>query len=415
MATTAPAAIRTHAPRRRTAGRPRDPVPARSCAGRRPGAGVGVAASAGHGRGEQQARRARRREGQPDEPRTGRDVRRTTGSQDRVHDQPDDPDGDQHEPGGERDGRRQGRAASGRRRGRASPRRVRGSSARAGVRARRPSGGARPIRPAGRPSPGAWSIVETCSMSIRIEVAGRRALGHPVGQVGGGPDRFARHDDEAVVQGVGVDGDPLEALADLERPRLAAVLDRPPAVAVPDLRPGSGGARAGGGRGPRRCPRRRSGPRSGRSAPGRRPARSASATPTSGVDADEPADAIARAERAQQRRRRARATSRPASDGEQGDHGGDDSAGHERARRNLPDTWALMRSPPLVSLDPSGLVRTVRCAATPWQGDLSTSSAATLPVIHSVATPDGRPRSASVRPQFDDRPVAGSSAFSWPS
>ena len=35
------------------------------------------------------------------------------------------------------------------------------------------------------------------------------------------------------------------------------------------------------------------------------------------------------------------------------------AAGHERARRNLPDTWALMRSPPLVSLGPSGLGRTV--------------------------------------------------------
>ena len=43
-----------------------------------------------------------------------------------------------------------------------------------------------------------------------------------------------------------------------------------------------------------------------------------------------------------------------------GPAGGVPSAGHERARRNLPDTWALMRSRPLVSLSPSGLGTTLR-------------------------------------------------------
>ena len=61
----------------------------------------------------------------------------------------------------------------------------------------------------------------------------------------------------------------------------------------------------------------------------------------------------------------ATSASRPGDEGDQGGHGGDDSAGHERARRNLPDTWALMRSPPLVSLGPSGLGRTVGGATSP--------------------------------------------------
>ncbi len=42
-------------------------------------------------------------------------------------------------------------------------------------------------------------------------------------------------------------------------------------------------------------------------------------------------------------------------DRQHGDHGRDPSIGQQKTRRNLPDTWALMRSPPLVSLGPSGL------------------------------------------------------------
>jgi len=60
--------------------------------------------------------------------------------------------------------------------------------------------------------------------------------------------------------------------------------------------------------------------------------------------------------------------------------------GHERARRNLYDTWALMRSPPLVTLGPSGLATTLRAATSPGQPGSSTRFASHLRVIHQSST-----------------------------
>ena len=65
-------------------------------------------------------------------------------------------------------------------------------------------------------------------MRSRTGVAGAVPVGHAVGHVGGGPDRFARHDDEAVVERVGVDGDPSRPSRTSNGTRLAAVLDRAP-------------------------------------------------------------------------------------------------------------------------------------------------------------------------------------------
>ena len=81
----------------------------------------------------------------------------------------------------------------------------------------------------------------------------------------------------------------------------------------------------------------------------------------------------------------------------------------ERARRNLHDTWALMRSPPLVSFGPSGLPQRYGRATRPGQRRSSTNVGRDRRVIHrpsTVAAGAGQPAG---------RPVAGSSALTWPS
>ena len=88
---------------------------------------------------------------------------------------------------------------------------------------------------------------------------GRRAGRDAVGDVGGGADRFARHDHEPGVERRVVDDDPLEAVADLERDALPAVLEGDPAGRRDAAGAGSGGRRAAGARRPRTRPRRRSG------------------------------------------------------------------------------------------------------------------------------------------------------------
>src|SRR5207249_6975809 len=77
-------------------------------------------------------------------------------------------------------------------------------------------------------------------------------------------------------------------------------------------------------------------------------------------------------------------------------------------RRNLPDTWALMRSPPLVSLGPSGLVGTLRPVGCRGQCQLSTRFGGGARLVHAGSTFGiaGQPPVA--------RPVAGSTAFTPP-
>src|SRR4029079_14131848 len=78
-----------------------------------------------------------------------------------------------------------------------------------------------------------------------------------------------------------------------------------------------------------------------------------------------------------------------------------DRPGNRRARRNLPDTWALMRSPPLVSLGPSGLAHTRGRRAHGGHWHMSTRFERTSPLVH-VGSTFGR----SAQPTA--RPVAGS-------
>ena len=59
-----------------------------------------------------------------------------------------------------------------------------------------------------------------------------------IGDVRGGPDRFARHDDEPGVELRVVDDDRLEAVADLESDALAPVLERDPAGVAMQLETG---------------------------------------------------------------------------------------------------------------------------------------------------------------------------------
>ena len=73
--------------------------------------------------------------------------------------------------------------------------------------------------------------------------------------------------------------------------------------------------------------------------------------------------------------------------------------GHGRARRNLPDTWALMRSRPLVSLSPSGLPPTLRASRPPRQPPLSTRFAPRRWVIHPASTVPRRGRRAVRSPR----------------
>ena len=183
--------------------------------------------------------------------------------------------------------------------GRPRPADMRGSPVASRRRARRARSRARPTRP-GRPAAGPGSSAAV-------------PAGHAVGDVGRGPDRFARDDDEARVERGVVDGDRVEALADLERHALAAVLERRPSRRRAGPGAASGGRRAADARRPRSRPRRRSGRRPGRSAAGP----SASAARLGDADlgrrGEQAPDAVARAVRAQdeRRRRRARRDRRP--------------------------------------------------------------------------------------------------------
>ena len=123
------------------------------------------------------------------------------------------------------------------------------------ARTRIASSGSSVVRTSGRPRP-----ADSCGSPGRVEardaehdrVLDRRDLLDPeadrgvgwragrdaVGDVGGGADRFAGHDHEPGVEGRVVDGDPVEAVADLELDALAAVLERDPAPIATHLEPG---------------------------------------------------------------------------------------------------------------------------------------------------------------------------------
>jgi hypothetical protein len=158
--------------------------------------------------------------------------------------------------------------------------------------------------------------------------------------VRGRPDGLAGNDHEACVEGIGIDRDRVRSVVDLEGDRLAAVVDGLPSPAGPNLE--------------------------SRSAEDERlmglalefglgidPATNAHiawwtigeppslADPDLRRDGEQSSDAIPRAERPEDHRPCAE---RDETDdqGEQGGHGADDSAGNRKARRNLPDTWALM-------------------------------------------------------------------------
>ena len=87
-------------------------------------------------------------------------------------------------------------------------------------------------------------------------------------------------------------------------------------------------------------------------------------------------------------------------------------AGHERARRNLHGTWALRRSQPLVSLGISGLGRMVG----PWPWPVNPGHPRNRAEIARFADQlsTTRPQRAARLAQ-SARPVAGSSALTWPS
>src|SRR6185312_3316437 len=72
--------------------------------------------------------------------------------------------------------------------------------------------------------------------------------------------------------------------------------------------------------------------------------------------------------------------------GSYGPRSGRDRRGNQRARRNLPDTWALMRSPPLVSLGPSGLPHTLGPRARSGQWHMSTRFVGGVWLVHDGST-----------------------------
>ena len=208
----------------------------------------------------------------------------------------------------------------------------------------------------GTPTTIACSTDETCSTQQADRRPGCGPGRHPIDEVGRGPDRFARDDDEP----------------DVERARRRRRWPRAPRGSR--TAPAPGRPRTTPSRRARTCSRVRR-KTSGRwasssnsSSASIRPRIRDVSRPAAGRersclgDADlgrrgeQPADAVARAERAQDEdaRRRARRSRRPS--GMRGDTAAMIRAGHERARRNLHDTWALRRSQPLVSLGPSGLV-----------------------------------------------------------
>ena len=128
---------------------------------------------------------------------------------------------------------------------------------------------------------------------------------------------------------------------------------------------------------------------------------------------DEPADAIARAERAQQRgpeheRKQA------GGDGEEGDHGGDDT------RR----AWKGPKEPTRhVGVDAIAAVSVARPLRAGPNGTVRRDTVA-RGLIHEFRDGHGgyphrghrrRPSDRRIEPQFEDRPVAGSSALSCPS
>ena len=124
----------------------------------------------------------------------------------------------------------------------------------------RPTCAARPPRRGvGTPSTMACSTEETWSTRRRTGVVGRGARRDAVGDVGGGPDRFTRDDDQPRVEVGVIDDDPVEAVADLEPDPLAAVLERDPAARRVGAGVASGGRRAADARRPRIRPRNRSG------------------------------------------------------------------------------------------------------------------------------------------------------------
>ena len=114
--------------------------------------------------------------------------------------------------------------------GRASPRRARAWSGRAAGRDRPTAAARRPRRGSARRATIACSTDETCSTRSRTGVVGGGPGRDAVGDVGRGADRFARDDDEPGVERGVVDGDPVEAVADLERDPLAAVLEGRPSA-----------------------------------------------------------------------------------------------------------------------------------------------------------------------------------------
>ncbi len=71
----------------------------------------------------------------------------------------------------------------------------------------------------------------------RTGVAGSVPAGRRSGHVGRGADRLARQHDQAVVEVLVADADPVEPFVDLERDGLAPIIDGPPVRSVADLQP----------------------------------------------------------------------------------------------------------------------------------------------------------------------------------
>jgi hypothetical protein len=63
-------------------------------------------------------------------------------------------------------------------------------------------------------------------------------VGCPLAEVADHADRLAGYDDQPRIEGIGVDGDGVEALADLERDRLPDLVEVTPIAALPGLQPG---------------------------------------------------------------------------------------------------------------------------------------------------------------------------------
>ena len=236
----------------------------------------------------------------------------------------------------------------------------------------------------------ACSTDETCSTRRRTGVVGAVPAGTRSGDVRGGPDRLARDDDEPGVERGVVDRRSRRGPRGPRTTRSRRSSNDDPRAVGPELEAGPAeDERAMGvvlelvlGVDPAADP---DVARRGRLARATRLGdRDAPASPRAGARPDSAGRTSAA------RRRRRRSATRPATRGIRGDTAAMIPAGHERARRNLHDTWALRRSQPLVSLGPSGLGRMVRGRGAAGQSDSSTESPDRLGRLSTARPQSGR-------------------------